>query len=130
MEKDKELSAAGECSTCNYKRSYCTRERGFLRYTPPDRRAAGARLSARACWGKTQDTEGGTGRYGLSDDVDDVLRDVIGKSCLVLLALLLAFALGRLGADLLVVLLKGSQVLTGLRDSRAGERVSGIKRVD
>merc|ERR1719229_827189 len=43
-----------------------------------------------------------------------------GRTCialslnLVLLALLLAFALGRLGANLLVVLLEGSQVLTGL----------------
>merc|ERR1719230_1894514 len=35
-------------------------------------------------------------------------------SNLVLLALLLALALGRLGADLLVVLLEGSEVLAGL----------------
>ena len=33
---------------------------------------------------------------------------------LVLLALLLALALGRLGADLLVVLLEGGEVLAGL----------------
>merc|ERR1712070_354992 len=35
---------------------------------------------------------------------------------LVLLALLLAFALGRLGADLLVVLLERGEVLAGLRE--------------
>ena len=42
---------------------------------------------------------------------------------LVLLALLLALALGRLGADLLVVLLEGREVLTGLWVWR-GKRVS------
>eukprot|EP00287_Rhodomonas_sp_CCMP768_P017185 CAMPEP_0202815572 /NCGR_PEP_ID=MMETSP1389-20130828/6329_1 /ASSEMBLY_ACC=CAM_ASM_000865 /TAXON_ID=302021 /ORGANISM="Rhodomonas sp., Strain CCMP768" /LENGTH=42 /DNA_ID= /DNA_START= /DNA_END= /DNA_ORIENTATION= len=35
---------------------------------------------------------------------------------LVLLALLLALALGRLGADLLVVLLERGQILAGLRE--------------
>jgi len=35
--------------------------------------------------------------------------------CLVLLALLLALALGRLGANLLVVLLEGGQILARLR---------------
>ena len=36
------------------------------------------------------------------------------SATLVLLALLLALALGRLGADLLVVLLEGGEVLAGL----------------
>merc|ERR1712066_915471 len=37
-----------------------------------------------------------------------------GTACLVLLALLLALAFGGLGADLLVVLLEGGEVFTGL----------------
>ena len=45
----------------------------------------------------------------------------VGKH-LVLLALLLALALGRLGADLLVVLLEGGKVLAGLQRERGVRR--------
>ena len=64
----------------------------------------------------------GVGSPGGVPEIDSERR--FAEANLVLLALLLALALGRLGADLLVVLLEGGEVLAGLWVWRRGKRVS------